>query len=372
MKSIEIDTKLFFTAFSLILAYSFIGSESVFGVFLKNLTYFSQIIFVWLFIKNIFRYKKIELLVILGFTFLFLGISINTQDYSIFKLMLFTLAFKNIDFNSCIKYDVWLRVFLIIIIYVFYTLGYLSDNLSNRGDEFGIIRHSYGFANPNALALAVSICCMEFLYTYQKHYLKLKGFFILLVMLFVTMVTDSRTSLYAVILFMLLFFVNLYIPNLVRNKLFVTGVKITPTILAILIAIMVSAFVENPFDQKSVFYDKILSGRLDIAASYAKLFSPELFGNNLSMNSFVDRSLDNAYVSMYLSSGIIISVLFLIGYWKLINRLYKANNMVMIFILFCFTIMGVGEKIMLCVDYNLLMILFGTLFYNKYNYHSNS
>ena len=90
------------------------------------------------------------------------------------------------------------------------------------------------------------------------------------------------------------------------------------------------------------------------------------------MNSFVDRSIDNAYVSMYLSSGIIISVLFLIGYWKLINRLYKANNMVMIFILFCFTIMGVGEKIMLCVDYNLLMILFGTLFYNKYNYHSNS
>lgn len=290
-------TKLFFFAFSLILAFSFIGIESVLGPALKALTIISFVLFGYLFFISLPKFKHIELFRIFLFLVLFFLISVNTKEYSLFKLMLFLLAFKRVDFQLCIKYDVWLRLTLILVIYFLYSIGILQDVTGARGET--TIRHSFGFTNPNALALAVSIFCMEFMYVYNKNYIKTKCVFIFIVMFIATSVTDSRTSLYSVVFFMILFLVNTYMPILVQNKFFLRGVQFAPILLSVMIIYMVQAYSENPSSNTSVMYDELLSGRLDIAAAYYKLFEPALFGNDLSANSFIDRSVDNFYVTMF-------------------------------------------------------------------------
>ena len=355
-------TNLFFLAFSLILAYSFIGIESVLGPGLKALTVFSFIIFGYLYLMSVSKFKNIELIRIFFFLFLFFLISHNTKDYSLFKLMLFLLAFRCVDFRLCIKYDVWLRLSLILVIYFLYLIGLLPDVTGARGEA--TIRHSFGFTNPNALALAVSIFCMEFMYVYNKKHIKTKCVFIFIVMFIATSVTDSRTSLYSVIFFMLLFLVNSYMPKLLQNKLFLRGVQFSPIILSFLIVYMIQEYSNNPFSNTSIMYDELLSGRIDIAAAYYKIFEPTLFGNDLSLNPYIDRSVDNFYVTLFLSSGIIVSIFFFIAYWRLIDKLYKLREMNLIFIFLSFTIMGISEKLWFFVDYNLLMMAFGMLLYS--------
>lgn len=273
--------------------------------------------------------------------------------------MLFTLAFKYVDYKHCIKYDVWLRFYLIIAIYLLYSIGILQDVTGARGET--TVRHSFGFTNPNALALAVSIFCMEFMYVYNEKRLKLKCLFIFLVMYFVTSATDSRTSLYSVVFFMTLFLSNKFFPALIQNKFFLRSAQLAPIILSVMIIYMVQSYIDNPTSNMSIMYDELLSGRLDIAAVYSKLFDPALFGNNISANAFTDRSIDNFYITLFLSSGIIVSIWFFVSYWIVLQRLYKAGEMNLIFIFLSFTIIGISEKLWFFVDYNILMMAFGAL-----------
>ena len=67
-------------------------------------------------------------------------------------------------------------------------------------------------------------------------------------------------------------------PILVQNKLFLRGVQFAPILLSVMIIYMVQVYSENPSSNTSVMYDELLSGRLDIAAAYYKLFEPALFG----------------------------------------------------------------------------------------------
>ena len=352
-------TKLFFFAFSLILAFSFIGIESALGPALKALTMISFPIFMYLFFISFPKFSRLEFLGILALLLLFLFISLITKEYSLFKLILFTLAFKNVDYKHCIKYDVWLRFYLIIAIYLLYSIGILQDVTGARGET--TVRHSFGFTNPNALALAVSIFCMEFMYVYNEKRLKLKCLFIFLVMYFVTSATDSRTSLYSVVFFMILFLSNKFFPALIQNRFFLRSAQLAPIILSVMIIYMVQSYIDNPTSNMSIMYDELLSGRLDIAAVYSKLFEPALFGNNISANAFTDRSIDNFYITLFLSSGIIVSTWFFISYWILLQRLYKAGEMDLIFIFLSFTIIGISEKLWFFVDYNILMMAFGAL-----------
>lgn len=356
-------TKYFFFAFSLILAFSFIGIESSLGVLLKTLTFISFGIFSYLFITSASKYSQIELLRVVLFLVLFLFISLNTKEYSLFKLMLFTLAFKGLDYKLCIKYDVWLRFGLIITIYLLYVLGILQDVTGARGED--TIRHSFGFTNPNALALAVSIFCMEFMYVYHRNHLKVKCLFVTLIMFITTSVTDSRTSLYTFVIFMALFFTNKLIPSLVRNKLFLITTQLTPILLSVLIIYMVNSYIDNPSSQTSIMYNTLLSGRLDISAAYWKVFQPALFGNFVTGNGIIDRSIDNFYVTLFISSGIIVALWFFVSYWILIKKLYNKGDMNLIFIFLCFTIMGISEKLWFFVDYNILMMAFGVLLYSN-------
>ena len=353
------QTFIFFICYSFYLAYSFIGIDSVIGVLLKDLTNVASIGLIFLFISNIKKFTYTEFFAILILTILCLVIGLNTKDFGFLKLMLFTLAFKNVEFKKCIQYDIWLRIFLIFIIYNMYTIGLLTDVVGTRGDI--VCRHSYGFSNPNALAMAVTILCFEFLYVYGHKKLKLKMCIVAIIMAIVSSVTDSRTCLFAVIIYMVLLLINSYIPLVTHNKFFLKAIQLTPFFLTLAIVYMIQSYILAPYSHESMLYDDLLSGRLYIASVYATLTSPSLLGNDISV--LYDRTLDIAYASLLLSSGVVILILFLISYYILIKKLFLSGNFRLLLIYFCFCLMGIGEKLWLYVDYNLLILAFGMLLF---------
>lgn len=352
-------TQLFSLAYSLVLAYSFIGVNSFIGVQLKALTNVSVLIFLLMAISQINDYKAKELLLFLALFLLGFCIGVNTGDYVLVKLALFAMAFKGVDFKLCVKYDAWIRLFLIATVLYLCSLGFLVDELGGRGKD--LYRHSLGFSNPNTLSIAVMLMCMEFLYVYGETWQRLKMIVIMSIVLIINTFTDSRTSLFSFLLFIIMLRIHHYHPNFVRSLTFKRLVQIAPLVFSILTLLLVTAMM-NGSSEGVREYDKLSSGRIGIVALFALRFSPSLFGNNISS---IDITLDNAYAYMWLSLGIIVVILYYIAYWILIDRLYKKEEYVLVIIFFSLAVMGMTERLWQLVDYDILMITFGLLLYDE-------
>lgn len=353
-------TRLFILAYSLILAYSFIGLESFIGPILKSLTNVSVIIFIGLFLCSINRFRPSELGGLFLLAMLGMIVSSRTHDDVIIKLVLMTLAFKKVDFRLCIKYDMWIRLILICITIGLCMAGLLVDATFGRGDE--AYRHSFGFSNPNTLSIAAFIMCMEFLYIYGNRHRLFKIALVLAIVIIINHYTDSRTSLYAFIVFILL--VRLY---QVSPRLFMTNkvkrlIQFTPLAFALITLLLARSFMNDPMSDVANEYNDLTSGRIKIISIFATKYSPSFFGNDISP---IDISLDNAYAYMWLCQGIVITILFFIGYWLVIERRFRQGDIMLVLILFSLATMGLAERLWTAIDYNLLMITFGVLFFRN-------
>lgn len=77
-----------------------------------------------------------------------------------------------------------------------------------------------------------------------------------------------------------------------------------------------------------------------------------------------NRTLDNLYAYLIISSGIIVFIFALVAYSKLVKDLYIYGNIPMAIIVFLLFAYGISERLWFQIDYDILMLAFRQLFYH--------
>jgi len=120
----------------------------------------------------------------------------------VLKLYFLVIAFQGMDFKKFVKFDLTIKVFLLLLVLCLYFAGFTDSFHMAR--EGGQLRSSMGFIHPNFFgAILLSIC-------FSVYYLKFNEINCLYYSLFIAVIliipffSDSRTSQYALILLSLI------------------------------------------------------------------------------------------------------------------------------------------------------------------------
>lgn len=227
------------------------------------------------------------------------------------------LAIKKNDINKIIKFTYYLLLFYILFHVISYMFTYLIDKSVLKiivRSSNSKIRHSMFFSHANIFGMLCSWIYMMKLYL-KKDKLILTDFILgLILILFIEITADSRTS--EIVLFITLFLLLTFkkIPKIGKYVM-----KYSYIIFAVLSFVLLSLYPKSNF-VKYIDRDQILHGRVKlgyIASIYSK---PSLFGNNLDnfddLNLYSDFGLndftiDSTYYKMIFYYGIVFTVLYL-------------------------------------------------------------
>ena len=284
---------------------------------------------------------------------LFVGISsyLVTNNSIFIFILLFIYCSGVINFENFIKYDMKIKIFMLIIIAIFLQIG-LLDNLFLVRDN-GLIRNTMGFYSPNTLGIYLLNICCDFVFINKnkitlKHYL-----FIIFCIIINYIITNSRTS--SICLIILILFL------ICRKKMRLDKLYLVPYIFLIISFVLIYLYsLKLPF---AVHLNSLLSDRLLCGLNFFEEYGITLFGNKFRIvNEWIGfvYVVDNAYLNIFINHGIILSIvsfLFLDRYCRNIRN----SNVCIKIILFIYLISGMLESNLFNVIYNPYLIYMGLI-----------
>ena len=352
----QICTDLFLIAYALFLSYSLLGHISSLHESFKIISIASIAIFVLCFILQLPTYKLKEILIIAGILLLGLIVASKSADYLLVKLVIFLLAAKNVDFRKIVRFDLKIRLILIVLVMLLCKIGVAEDVIF----EFeGFVRHSLGFTNPNTLGCAILILVFDVLYMTKMKLGLISTPFVVALMLFLYFFAGCRTVAILIILALLVCVINTYFKKLICNNFTKTILSLLLIICAAMTFICLNLY-ENG-NSLMLSLNDLLSNRLGIISMFNKAGGFSIFGQSFD----IARSLDNAYAYACFHLGVVVFALFAIGYFFLIRKLYKMNDIALVLILSLLMIYGLSEHLWINADYNVFMLVWSLLIFNK-------
>ena len=330
-----------------------------------------------LFIKVICyqNYKKNEILkIVLIGTLIFIS-----AYFSGVKLLLtafiFIVAAKDIDINKVIKLTLFIQILCISIIVMLALSGVIENRIFTRRD--GDIRYSLGFTHPNAFAGQIlQLIIISVWIRWEKF--NYKDYLILLLLgLFILKVCDSRTS--SLLIFILIIMVAIYkylehkpIKRIdILNKAIYIGTQIS-----IIMSSVVSIALGVLYDPNNKIYfliNKLLSGRIKLLHDYYINQGYSIIGQKIEIIStyaskktalYDTTALDNAYGHIAVRYGIIILIVFVIGYYLVAKKAFKEKNIKALICIFIYILFGITEVYIFNLPYNVLFLLFAIAIYS--------
>lgn len=353
---IKIECLLFYISYFLFLLYAFFGTIDIFKSPLKMLTNLSMIIILFVFILQLKNYKYnelIKIIICLLISFIFVIVSDN---FLLLKLILIIIVSKNVEFEKRISFDIKLRIIFLLIMIVFYNLGIAEDTIALYN---GKIRHSLGFSNPNVFGMHILILLLELLYLNKDNLSIYKMLFYTIIMFASNTYSGSRTALYLYGLSIVLFLLYKYKQEIFNNKFVKKMIIYSPLITTLVVYILYVLYINNT--TLGIEFDKILSGRLFNIRFFSNNYNINLLGNNIAL---ANKSCDTAIVYMLYAFGIVGAFLYVIGFQKLLKKLYKLQNLALVILIYVLVIYGISEKLWLFVDCNIIITAIGYVIYD--------
>ena len=353
----NIITFIFIFAYFFFLIYSFFGHIIIFHQYLQIFVMCSILCLVMLILVQFKSYTNNEVVVLIVLLIISILCFFESKDSSLIKLTLFIYASKMVDLKKCFKYDLILRIILFSILICLSYFSVAEDVISYYENN---MRHSLGFTNPNALAMQSLIISFECILVYFND----KGLIIvILVLLFnvlINIYSGSRTSIFIIMIGLILILLYKYIPNIYKTKL-VKSIIIHSFIIFMIIT-FVLVFLFNSGNNTIVKFDYILSYRLTNISYYLQMLPLKLFGQDLS---FFNRTLDSCYAFITIGMGIIPTLVYGLFFYKMFKFIYKKREYLLLIIMFCFIIYGLSERLWLSIDYNFFVILLSVAIFKK-------
>lgn len=369
----NLSYELFFcVAYLMLMASVMLSSISCLNNFLSIIQIIGVLMLTLIFVfqnevlkKNTFL--RILAVVVISFLSYYFSKNSTLTDSSIIMLVLMVLASKNIDFDKIVKFDFWIKSILVVIVVLLYFLGFSDDiGMIYRNNS---IRYSLGFGHPNILGITIASIVIEYVYLKQKNLKKRYLFPLLIGLMVVSLVTDSRGSLFLIILVFLLILLKKILFSIIYNKNIKIIVKNSFLIFTLISFFMTFLYSKNL--KLGIILNDIFSNRLYYANTFLNYYDFTPFGQTLiftgasavELYGSYTQILDNCFIYILLRFGF--STFFMLCY--LFNNAFKIaydrKNTMLIWILLFFIIYGLMEKYPTVIFYNVFLLYFSNVIY---------
>lgn len=285
------------------------------------------------------------------------------SDSTPLLIMLFAIAAKGIDYYKFIRFDLFLKIFWLIVILFLHVVEILPNVEGFYGtSQFGSYKSSLGFQHPNTLAIMVLTILLQWFILYLdsfkfRHLLVIAGVLVLLIH-----VTLSRA---VIISFIVIVILSLLIRRAELNKsntifkALIVGFPIFAFGISYLFSIL---FIKG--NKLILQLDSYLSHRIRLQAfSYSK-YGISLFGNSISDDSS-QLVVDNAYMKTLIIYGLLFSIIICILYCLTLYRAINENDKILLILCFYFLFLGFAESTIFRVGFNISLIAIFPEFSNK-------
>lgn len=324
---------------------------------------------------NIFcfqRYRRDELIRVALVSVPIVIATILSKNGNIMSCWLFIAASKNIELDKVIRKAEKIFIIMIPSIIILCFAGVLKNHIVMRG-SVGTVRMSLGFEHPNYLGGRIFQLFICIFYRRRGVFHFLDYIFIFSAILFVYFVPNSQTAYMTLIILVMVQAVYVLL-----NKYTKKGVQKLCTLL-IFASLFLNVFsvymgTRDLSSNKALSeLDHFLSSRFSVCYTEVKLFGINMLGQdvNLSLKERMARGvyqglyLDNAYLSLLIRFGVVVYVIFTAAYIYNLYSCKRKNNIVLLLILFVYSVYGVFERQMYLMSYNIFMLTFASLVYNK-------
>ena len=247
-----------------------------------------------------------KLLLVLSLSILSVLIKYKTGDNLLIEMMILFISSLNTSFDKIIKADLIFKIILFLFISLSHLLGL---TVINNFVENGKVLYSFGFKNPNTTGFYLILMFLEYLYIIKDKISIKKIFLPIVICLYLIYLTNSRTALLGLVLFILIYmFFSIFKKHFYRKNKKIYLVYLLFVILSLLSLYITILYVNG--SALILELDKILSARIWIQSYYYKLYSISIFGNNLN---YV-YTIDNVYMRLLLNFGYIGTLFYSIIY----------------------------------------------------------
>lgn len=306
-----------------------------------------------------------KIFILLGCIALSAVASFFSRDLTIFVDFSIVLGVTRVNFKQMIKADFCARIITLCLILVLFFFNKLQNVVSYRD---GVERVSLGFNQPNMLGMFVLVIILEWLYI-RKAKIHFEDIAIIMLAAYIIEnYSNSRTSLYALGITLIILFLYKLIFMKQRKKVFLSFTAyIVPFFMAI------SFFCSYFFEKISVInwglIDDLFSKRLSLASLYLQTYGVKLFGQTIvivsqQMSSFFNipaNTLDNAYMSLIIKFGFLVCAIFILLEFFFTKYAINSDPLLVIFIM-VFAFIGLSETTFYYVEYNFTILGFSLIF----------
>lgn len=371
-KNVDITYLLF------IIGYFLLVSDAILTrvTFLVSLFDLLKIVaYVILVISIIIQYRKLKTNFIYVFIFILLSIicCYFSKSNLPMKLCLILLASKNIEFDSFIQNDFIVKIFLVCFVIAMHFLGYTNDYIIYRD---GLARNSMGFSHPNTFGFYIMILCFEYSYLKVKKRSKFNIFDILcfcLLVLVIDTVSDSRSSVFSIIIFLcyLIFGKSIY-KKIANSK--VTSIVCSNFFIVCALLSAISTYMLYMNKDIGLFINKILSGRLFYNIIFFKKYGISLFGQELllisteqaKLTNTASLVLDNSYFHLLLRYGLFYFCMMSEFFRRSFRSIISKNSYELFGIMLILLLYGMTEASIFRIEMCPFLLYFSNiLFYKK-------
>lgn len=315
-------------------------------------------------------YTKRELLMVILFTVPVIISTVLSGQRQMMSVWMFIVAAKNVDVDRVIHAAYKVLLIMIPVVMLLCLFGIIENATMMRGS---VKRFALGFSHPNQLGLSVFQLMACYCYTHKDRMDKPNYIYFLLIVLFLVRVPNSKTAYIATVV--LLFMLVLY--NFIKNqkseymRAFAKGILIGTFCLNFFSIIFSYIDVNRNFLLARI--NSWMSSRFSVCHKVWLMYGVSFFGKRIYVTES-ERELvgiknklwlDNSYASLLLRYGVLVFLIFSIGYLCLIKSMLIQREYVLAIILFLYAVYGLMETGWYMITHNIFLITFSTLLYRK-------
>lgn len=372
MKKINIEKIckiLYLLAYTFLSIYAFMDKVVFIIPYISYFKYLGILTLTLVYIYSFLTSKLLTKIITLSINILGIITYIVSKDINFFIFCLSITSMKCIKFESLMRYDLCLKVIIVMSVMSFYYLN-MTKNLTIVRD--GIDRISFGFSHPNTFAMIFSMIILEIFYVFRNKRDKIHYLLLFATIFYLDYFTGSRASVITLMLFAFFLLISKpkFIKRFMNTKIMRFLTENSFTIFAVLSFVMIYKF--NNGEEFATKLNELISGRIKYAARYFEDYKINLLGNNIPIiGTDISRELkkqllviDNTYVYVLLRFGILSYISYASSYFLSAWHSFKEKNKMYLICSFTLLIYGLVETYTYKIPFNTFLLLIGDVIYN--------
>ena len=326
---------------------------------------------------NVMHMGKKKMLILFLITALVASTKVISGSNTPLFMWLLILSARNIKFDNIVKYDLLIKIPLVILVAGFYFSGLTEVNIHIRD---GVVRHSMGFTNPNVFSTYIMSIVAEFLYIRRNKLNILDLIGVILSIFIINYYAGSRTQIVCIVLLAVLLYLNkifggkktfIGIPTIAK-KITTFLIDHSFSIFFLISLLAVSLFSSYGNNNLLNELNDDISGRITAASTMMEKYEVLPFGqkvevytsSNSTLNNNRNQSLDNVYIYILLTFGVV--TLLMYGYFmKKYMQWTRAEQSVLRYIMLVYMAGGMAEHFLIEPQLNVFLLYFAVMLFGS-------